>query len=150
MRLTSTAFADGDEIPMKYTHDGKDVSPPLAWTDVPNDAQSLALIVDDPDVPNGSFTHWVVVDLPPSAPGLPEAVTKLPAGRFGLNGWNHAAWNGPSPPRGRHHYVFRLLALDRELGLARPTKQELEVAIAGHVIDETTLTATYQRVVRIA
>jgi Raf kinase inhibitor-like YbhB/YbcL family protein len=145
MRLTSTAFAEGGEIPKKYTHDGSDVSPPLAWTGVPRDAQSLALVVDDPDAPSGIFTHWVLVDLPPTANELPEGVTKLPAGRVGVNGWSHTKWNGPAPPSGRHHYVFKLYALDRQLGLARPTKNELETAMAGHVLDETKLTATYQR-----
>jgi Raf kinase inhibitor-like YbhB/YbcL family protein len=145
MRLTSTAFADGDAIPSKYTKDGKDLSPPLTWSEVPRNAQSLALIVDDPDAPHGTFTHWVVVDLPPTSAGLAEGVSKLGGGRMGVNDWNHAAWNGPAPPSGRHRYNFKLYALDRAIDLAKPTRHQLEAAMAGHVLDETRLIGTYQR-----
>ena len=145
MRLTSPAFTDGGEIPNKYAKDGKDVSPPLIWSGAPEAAQSLALIVDDPDAPRGSWTHWVVIDLPPTTTGLPEGVTKVPGGRFGLNDWKRAQWDGPAPPKGRHRYVFKLYALDRKLGLPRPTKQEAEAAMAGHVLAEATLTGTYEK-----
>jgi len=145
MQISSTAFTEGGEIPRDYTSDGKNVSPPLSWNGVPESAKSLALIVDDPDAPSGAFTHWVVVDLPPTATELPEAVSKLPGGRLGVNDWKRAEWNGPAPPKGRHHYSFKLYALDRELGLAKPTKQELEAAMAGHVLAETKLTGTYQK-----
>ena len=144
MRLTSTAFTDGGEIPHRYAKHGEDVSPPLGWSGVPDGAQSLALIVDDPDAPRGSWTHWVVIDLPPTMTGLPEGVTQVPGGRIGLNDWKRARWNGPSPPEGRHRYVFKLYALDRDLGLARPTRHEAEAAMAGHVLAEATLTATYE------
>lgn len=145
MRLTSTAFTEGDEIPMQYTSDGEDVSPPLAWSGVPEDARSLALIVDDPDAPSGTWVHWLVHDLPASTRGLPEGTSAPPGGRLGLNSWKRTAWNGPAPPKGRHRYVFKLYALDRKLGLARPTKEELEAAMAGHVLDEAKLTGTYQK-----
>ncbi|HEX7840621.1 MAG TPA: YbhB/YbcL family Raf kinase inhibitor-like protein [Kofleriaceae bacterium] len=144
MHLTSTAFPDGGEIPNKYAKDGKDVSPPLIWSGVPEAARSLALIVDDPDAPNGTWTHWVVVDLPPTTAGIPEGAAKLPGGRVGLNDWKHAEWNGPAPPKGRHRYVFTLYALDRELGLARPTKHQAEAAMAGHVLAAARLTGTYE------
>lgn len=145
MRLTSTAFTEGGAIPSKYTSDGADVSPPLAWRGVPEGAQSLALIVDDPDAPRGTWVHWVLIDLPPTTTELAEAVERLPGGRTGLNDWKRAAWGGPAPPEGRHRYVFKLYALDRALGLARPTKQELEAAMAGHVLAEATLTGMYQK-----
>jgi Raf kinase inhibitor-like YbhB/YbcL family protein len=145
MRLTSSAFTEGGTIPSTYTDDGEDISPPLAWSDVPKDAQSLALIVDDPDAPRGTFTHWVLVDLPPQSRELPEDAAQLPGGRFGVNDFHRAAWNGPAPPSGRHRYVFKLYALDCALGLAKPTKHELEAAMAGHVLAETKLTGTYAR-----
>jgi Raf kinase inhibitor-like YbhB/YbcL family protein len=150
MRLTSTAFANGDEIPKKYTHDGSDVSPPLAWTDVPAGARSLALVVEDPDAPDPeapvrTWVHWVVTDLRPESQGLPEGAERI-AGHVGLNDWKHASWNGPSPPRGRHRYVFKLFALDRTLDLSHPTKAEVERAMQGHVLAESKLIGTYQRV----
>lgn len=144
MRLISPAFPDGGEIPGKYAKDGKDISPPITWSGVPEDARSLALIVDDPDAPSGSWTHWIVTDLPPTMRGLPEGMTKPPGGHVGLNDWKRARWNGPAPPRGRHRYVFKLFALDREIGLTRPTKHEVERAMAGHVLAEAKLTATYE------
>ncbi len=143
MRLTSPAFRDGGEIPEKYAKDGEDLSPPLTWSGVPAEALSLALIVDDPDAPRGTWTHWVVTDLPAAATGLDEGAT---VGHAGLNDWKHAAWNGPAPPRGRHRYEFKLFALDRELGLTRPTRHEVERAMAGHVLAEAKLTGTYQAV----
>ncbi len=150
MKLTSPAFRDGGEIPTKYTCDGIDVSPPLDWIDVPSQARSLALIVDDPDAPDPeapttTWVHWVIVDLPPTRQGLHESIGKLANGHVGLNDWKRAAWGGPCPPIGRHRYVFKLYALDRILELARPTKVELERAMAGHILAEATLVATYQK-----
>lgn len=145
MRLTSKAFTEGGEIPNKYASDGQNISPPLAWSDVPKEAKSLALIVEDPDAPSGTFVHWVIVDLPPTTKELPEGISKPRGGHVGLNDWKHAEWGGPAPPRGRHRYVFRLYALDRELGLAKPTKRELDAAIAGHVLAQASLTGTYQK-----
>ncbi len=146
MRITSSAFVDGGDIPRRYTHDGEDLSPPLAWVDVPDDAQSLALIVDDPDAPDPAaprrtWVHWVVADLPPDSPGLVEGAA--PPGRVGVNDWAHARWDGPSPPIGRHRYVFKLYALDRRLDLARPTKSELERAMRGHILAEAQLIGIY-------
>ena len=150
MRLTSSAFSDGGEIPIRYTCEGSDVSPPLAWRGVPDAARSLALIVDDPDAPDPAaptrvWVHWVVVDLPPEMTGLAEDVTQLAHGRIGENDWNRTRWGGPCPPIGRHRYVFKLYALDCRLELAHPTKHELERAMAGHVLAEATLIGTYQK-----
>jgi Raf kinase inhibitor-like YbhB/YbcL family protein len=149
MRLTSIAFSHGGEIPKKYTQDGADVSPPLAWNDVPPGTRSLALVVDDPDAPDPAapkrtWVHWVVTDLPPESHGLPEGAARVP-GRIGLNDWQHASWDGPAPPKGRHRYVFKLYALDRPLGLEHPTKADVERAMRGHVLAETTLIGTYQK-----
>ena len=151
MRLTSQAFHDGDAIPMKYTVEGLDVSPPLTWTGVPAGTHSLAIIVEDPDAPDPAapattpWVHWVVADLPPHLEGLPEDVRTLRHGRLGLNDWQNPAWNGPSPPKGTHRYVFRLYALDRTLDIDQPSKRELEFAMRGHVIADATLMGTYYR-----
>jgi Raf kinase inhibitor-like YbhB/YbcL family protein len=141
MRLTSPAFREGGEIPVRHASDGEDISPPLAWSGVPGDALSLALIVDDPDAPSGTWTHWIVTDLSPTLTSLGEGVT---AGHVGVNDWKRAAWNGPAPPRGRHRYEFKLFALDREIGLVRPTRHEVERAMTGHVLAEAKLTGTYE------
>jgi Raf kinase inhibitor-like YbhB/YbcL family protein len=151
MHLRSPAFRDGDDIPSKFTHDGADVSPPLEWDDVPEAAKSLALVVEDPDVadpsqPGRLWIHWIVVDLPPDSGGLAEGVRHLPNGVMGLNDWDRPHWNGPSPPKGRHHYIFKLYALDRRLGLARPTKYDLDRALtASVVLAEAKLVGLYQR-----
>ncbi len=150
MRLTSPAFRDGEEIPTKYTSEGINVSPPLAWNDVPRGTRSLALIVDDPDAPDpaepqATWVHWVIADLPPDRDHLHENLGKLARGHVGLNDWNRAAWGGPSPPIGRHRYFFKLYALDRVLELPRPTKADLERAMAGHILAEAALIGTYQK-----
>jgi Raf kinase inhibitor-like YbhB/YbcL family protein len=149
MHLTSTAFTDGSEIPMKYTQDGADVSPPLAWSDVPPGTRSLALVVDDPDAPDPAapqrtWVHWVVTDLPPDTNGLAEGAARVP-GRVGSNDWKRESWNGPKPPTGRHRYVFKLYALDRTLELEHATKADVERAMQGHVLAESKLIGTYEK-----
>ena len=145
MHLTSTAFHDGEAIPRQYTSDGANVSPPLAWDDVPPGAKSLALIVDDPDAPDGVWTHWILADVPPDQRGVAEGATR-PPGHVGKNDWNRSEWSGPAPPSGTHHYRFRLFALDRELGLDQPTKPELDRAIQGAlVLAEAKLVGTYRK-----
>ena len=154
VQLTSTAFGPGEAIPAIYTCDGKDVSPPLQWSDCPAGTLSLALIVDDPDAPDPAapkmtWVHWILYNIPPDAAGLPEAVIPrdLPSGtREGRNDWNRTGYGGPCPPIGRHRYFHKLYALDcvlPELGL--PGKSELEQAMAGHVLSEVQLMGTYQR-----
>ncbi len=149
LSLGSPAFASQGAIPGRFTCDGEDVSPPLAWSGAPAGTRSFALIVDDPDAPVGDWVHWVLYDLPATATGLPEAVTAktLPAGaREGLNGWRQPGWRGPCPPSGRHRYFHKLYALDIVLpDLNRPTKAALERAMAGHVLARTELVGTYQR-----
>ena len=108
MRITSTAFGHQSGIPTLYTCEGKDASPPLAWTDIPAGAKSLALIVDDPDAPDPAapkmtWVHWVLYNLPASNGGLPEGVKMLPAGTLeGVNDWKRTGYGGPCPPIGRH------------------------------------------------
>jgi Raf kinase inhibitor-like YbhB/YbcL family protein len=154
LRLTSTAFADGDSIPSKYTCEGRDSTPPLAWTGVPDRAKSLVLIVDDPDAPDPkaprmTWVHWVLYDLPTSATSLAEAADTngLPPGaKAGLNDWKRAQYGGPCPPVGRHRYVHKLYALDIELSeLRRPTKAQVETAMRGHILAETKLIGTYEK-----
>ena len=154
LALTSSAFPHGGEIPARYTCEGEDVSPPLAWSGLPAGTRSVALIVDDPDAPDPkapktTWVHWVLYDLPPGAGGLSEAVapSALPAGtREGVNDWKRTGWGGPCPPIGRHRYFFKLYALDAELpDLGRPTKARLEEAMQGHVLVKTELVGTYEK-----
>jgi len=152
--LTSPAFRDGESIPTKYTCDGADLVPPLAWSGVPVGTRSLALIVDDPDVPDPAapkrmWVHWVVYDIPPSANGISEGGggAGLPAGsKEGTNDWKRTAYGGPCPPIGRHRYFHKLYALDVALpDLETPTKAELEAAMQGHILSSAVLVGTYER-----
>jgi Raf kinase inhibitor-like YbhB/YbcL family protein len=153
MTITSPAFEANGEIPKGYTCDGKDVSPPLVWDEVPAEAKSLVLIVDDPDAPDPAapkmtWVHWVLYNLPANSTGLPEAVvsTALPTGAMeGNNDWKRSGYGGPCPPIGRHRYFFKLYALDTVLAdLNKPTKAKVQQFMAGHVIAEAQLMGTYQ------
>jgi Raf kinase inhibitor-like YbhB/YbcL family protein len=149
MRIESTAFAAGAEIPRAHTCEGDDISPPLRFADVPPAAKSLALIVDDPDAPDPAaprmtWVHWIAYDLPPTSSGIAQGAQA--GGRDGLNDWRRTGYGGPCPPIGRHRYFFKLYALDTLLGdLKQPTKQRLEKAMAGHVIARAELIGTYQK-----
>jgi Raf kinase inhibitor-like YbhB/YbcL family protein len=152
MRITSTAFNDQSPIPAVYTCEGKGISPPLAWSDLPAGTKSLALIVDDPDAPDPAapkmtWVHWVLYNLPATTSGLPEGLRALPAGtKEGLNDWKRTGYGGPCPPIGRHRYFHTLYALDDVLpDLRQPTKAKLKEAMKGHVIDEAQLMGTYQK-----
>jgi Raf kinase inhibitor-like YbhB/YbcL family protein len=153
-KLTSPAFAAGESIPERHTCQGADISPPLLWTDLPTGTRSLALIVDDPDAPDPAapkmtWVHWILYNIPPNTTGLPEAVTSsaLPAGTLeGINDWRRTGYGGPCPPVGRHRYFHKLYALDIELpDLATPTKEQLEKAMAGHILGHAELIGTYQK-----
>ena len=152
LAISSPAFTDGGAIPRKYTCEGTDVAPPLAWTGVPANAKSLVLVVDDPDAPDPAapkmtWVHWVLYDVPTSATGLPEGGAPLPPGtREGRNDWKRTGYGGPCPPIGRHRYFHKLYALDAVLGdLGTPTKASLESAMRGHVVAEAALVGTYQK-----
>jgi len=150
LQLTSPAFAEGANIPAAYTCDGKNISPPLAWSGVPQGARALALIVEDPDAPLGTYTHWVCYDLPPSLTALPEGVPleERPAvgGAQGKNDARQLGYTGPCPPSGSHRYLFILYALDRPTGLAPgATKKELLQALEGHILAQGQLMGRYQR-----
>lgn len=151
MRLYSSAFEDHAEIPAEYTCDGSDISPPLEWSGVPADTESLALIMDDPDAPDTAvpaniWVHWVVFNLPKMTTGLPAGIRDLPKqAKHGLNSWKRAAYGGPKPPSGTHRYAFKLYALDTMLELKQPTKHELEAAMHGHIVGQASLIGTYQQ-----
>ena len=152
LKLTSTALAHRGQIPSKYTCDGEDISPPLAWSGVPAEAKSLVLIVDDPDAPDPAapkmtWVHWVLYNIPPSASALPEAARQLPAGTLeGVNDWKRTGYGGPCPPIGRHRYFHKLYALDIILpDLGKPSKAKLEGKIKGHVIAQAELVGTYEK-----
>lgn len=152
LKLTSGAFSHNAEIPKKYTCDGQDVSPPLSWSGLPEGTKSLVLIVDDPDAPDPAapktiWVHWVLYNLPPEAGGLEEGVGRLPSGTFeGLNDWERIGYGGPCPPVGRHRYFHKLYALDTVLpDLKKPTKQQIEQAMQGHILERAQLVGTYQR-----
>ncbi len=154
LTLSSPVFADGGEIPAKHTCEGADVSPPLAWQGLPEGTRSLVLIVDDPDAPDPkapklTWVHWVLYNIPATAVGLPENAhaAGLPDGtQAGLNDWKRPGYGGPCPPIGRHRYFHKLYALDTVLGgLSRPTKAEVEAAMAGHVLAEAQLIGTYEK-----
>jgi hypothetical protein len=152
--VSSPKFSHQSEIPSLYTCEGKDISPPLAWSDAPDGTKSFALIVDDPDAPDPAapkrtWVHWVVYNLPASLKALPEDVKSrgLPEGaREGQNDWKRRGYGGPCPPIGRHRYVHKLYALDTLLpeveGLP---KAELEKAMQGHVLAKAELVGTYEK-----
>jgi Raf kinase inhibitor-like YbhB/YbcL family protein len=143
MKLTSASFRDGQPIPRQFTCDGAGVHPQLGISDVPEGAKSLALIVDDPDAPNGDFVHWVVFNMDPATSEIPEA--SVPPGSVeGRTSLNRPGWTSPCPPSGTHHYQFKLYALDAMLGLmASSTKKDLADAMEGHVVGQTMLVGTY-------
>ncbi len=148
--LMSSAFAQGESIPRKYTCDGDDISPPLQWEGSPQDTQSFALIADDPDAPMGTWVHWVLYNLPAGARALSEAIpsdAELPDGsRHGQNSWQRLGYGGPCPPSGTHRYFFKLYALDTMLDLAAgASKERLLQAMEGHILAQTELMGVYSR-----
>jgi len=156
LQMTSTAFAEGQPIPEKHTCQGRDLSPPLKWTNAPANTRSFALIADDPDAPDPkapkmTWVHWVLYDLPATTIELAEDLAKTPAlpngAKQGLTDFKRTGYGGPCPPPGgAHRYFFKLYALDAVLDL-KPgaTKKELLKAMEGHVLAEGQLMGTYQR-----
>lgn len=149
--LKSSAFAPGSEIPKKHTCDAEDVSPALEWNAPPQRTVSFALVMDDPDAPNGTWVHWVMWNLPAGAHELPEGVKKrdpLEDGtRQGRNSFGKVGYNGPCPPHGKpHRYFFRLYALDEKLDLTPGSSNVvLQQAMQGHIIVEADYMGTYKR-----
>jgi hypothetical protein len=143
MRLTSSAFEPGADIPRRFTCDGRDISPRLALHDIPAGARSLVLVMDDPDAPGGTWDHWVAYDIP-VGDVIEEGVRRL--GVAGRNSWGRTGYGGPCPPRGTHRYIFAVYALDTSLGLpAGAEKANVLQAIEGHVLAEARLMGRYAR-----
>jgi len=150
IKLTSSAFKDGDMIPSRYTCDGEEVSPALAWSGAPEGTKSIALISDDPDAPMGTWVHWVIFNIPPDSRGLPEDVSRdktLRDGSIqGINDSREIGYGGPCPPSGTHRYYFKIYALDTRLKLSPGiTKNQLLEAMKGHVLGEGQLMGKYKR-----
>ncbi len=153
--LRSPAFEHHGDVPSRHTCDGEDMSPPLAWDEVPRDTRSLVLVVDDPDAPDPRapqrvWVHWIVYGIAPDARRLDEGASPggLPDGaREARNDFGRTAWGGPCPPIGRHRYFFRLHALDVALDDLGPAagRREVEAAMQGHVLATAELMATYER-----
>ena len=144
MKITSSAFQEGGNIPSKFTCDGGDRSPPLQIAEIPSSAKSLALIVDDPDAPSGLFTHWIVWNISPQTNGIAEG--SAPKGVQGTSDFGKSGYGGPCPPSGTHRYYFKVFALDRELNLPSGTKRnQLDAAIKGHVVAQGELMGRYSR-----
>ena len=150
MLLTSSAFGAGEMIPKQYTCDGKNVSPALSWTDIPEGTKSLALICDDPDAPGGTWVHWVLFNFPAETAGIPEQVPPLRSlengASQGINDFRRIGYGGPCPPGGTHRYYFKLYALDSFLesdpGI---TKNELLEIMDTHILAETELMGRFRR-----
>jgi len=151
LTVSSKVFQEGGKIPAKYTCDGQDVSPPLAWSEPPVGTESFALIMNDPDAPGGVFTHWVLFNIPSDNRQLPEAVptqAKLPSGALqGKNNFGRIGYGGPCPPPGRpHRYQFIIYALDQPLDLtAGASEKQVLDAMERHILAQGQLTGTYQR-----
>jgi Raf kinase inhibitor-like YbhB/YbcL family protein len=149
--ISSSSFPEGADIPKKFTCDGADVSPELSWTEPPPGTQSFTLIADDPDAPSGTWTHWVLFDLPAATTSLAEGVNKideLPGGeRQGRNDFRKIGYNGPCPPPGKpHRYFFKIYALNGKLNL-KPgaSKQEVEQAMEGRILGKAEWMGKYRR-----
>jgi Raf kinase inhibitor-like YbhB/YbcL family protein len=145
LTLTSDAFANGQSIPAKYTCKGKNISPALAWTEPPAGTQSLALIMDDPDAPGGTWVHWVLFNIPVGTRTLPEDlhVSDISVGK---NSWGDMRYGGPCPPGGTHRYFFKLYALDSNLSLSPgATKDQVLKAMDGHTLAQGELVGTFSR-----
>ena len=144
MKITSSAFQEGGNIPSKFTCDGSDSSPPLQIAEIPLSAKSLVLVVDDPDAPSGLFTHWIVWNISPQTNAIAEG--SAPKGVQGTSDFDKSGYGGPCPPSGTHRYYVKIFALDRELDLPRSTKRnQLDAAIKGHVVAQGELMGRYSR-----
>jgi len=150
--LESPAFSHNGEIPAKYTCEGADISPPLHWKGAPEGTKSFAIIVDDPDAPDPqapktTWVHWVLYNIPGDMTALPEDVRGLPReAHQGVNDWKKLGYRGPCPPIGRHHYHYKIYALDTMLPeLNGTSKKELEKAMHGHILEHAELVGTYKK-----
>lgn len=151
LTLTSTAFARGSEIPHRYTCEAEDISPALSWSGAPAGIKSFAMIVDDPDAPRGTWTHWLIWNIPGTATGVsentPKTETLAEGARQGSNDFKRIGYNGPCPPPGKpHRYAFKLYALSAPLDLkAGASKSDLEAAMKPHILAHTEYIGIFKR-----
>ncbi|MGA2934633.1 MAG: YbhB/YbcL family Raf kinase inhibitor-like protein [Methanomicrobiales archaeon] len=149
--VSSDAFSGDGQIPVVYTCDGTDISPPLSWAPVPQRTASIALLVTDPDAPGGTFIHWTVYNIPPGTRGIPAGApgkNVLPAGSLeGVNDMGRPGYGGPCPPRGKpHHYHFTVYALDSTIHLTgKRDGRMLADAVTGHILAQGELVGMYRR-----
>lgn len=144
MTITSTVFQNDDLIPKEYGYEGRNINPPLTFSEVPVEAKSLALIVEDPDAPNGVFTHWILYNMSPATLQIMEG--QIPKGaKQATNDFGLQAYGGPKPPSGTHHYEFKLFALDTMLVDIRPDdrREEIYTLMEGHAIDQAQITGLF-------
>jgi Raf kinase inhibitor-like YbhB/YbcL family protein len=144
LAISSPTFKHNESIPKKYTCDGENISPPLKIKNIPMNAKSLALILDDPDAPGGTFTHWIAWHISPKKTQISEGEK----GKIseGLNGLGQKGYFGPCPPSGTHHYHFKLYALDSDVDISEKSKKkDLLIAMKSHTIQSATLIGTYSR-----
>ena len=145
MQLKSPAFSQNGIVPAKYTCDGQNISPPLQIAETPENAKSLVLICDDPDAPGKTWTHWTVWNIDPTTTEIVEGKTSAGSTQ-GVTDFGEVGYGGPCPPSGTHRYFFKLYALDTSLNIPYQAKKEdIEKAMAGHVIDQAQLTGVYSR-----
>jgi len=143
VRVSSNAFQNNELIPIKYTCDGKRISPNLHFSDIPEHTQSLVLIMDDPDAPSGNFVHWVVFNLPPETSDFTDS--QIPDGIVGKNSLNQNNYCPPCPPSGQHHYFFKLYALDAMINLDQnATRQDVTHTMQKHVVAQAELIGLYR------
>jgi len=150
MIIKSPVFENGGFIPSKYTCDGEDISIPLKFEDVPKNAKTLAIIMDDPDAPVGTFVHWVIYNIPAQIGSLPEGIPNIPELEYnilqGVNDFGKIGYGGPCPPYGAHRYFIKAYALDIELNIQPGIdKKRLLDLIKDHIIDEAVLMGIYER-----
>lgn len=148
--VSSGAFKDGDQMPLRHGYRNENLSPAISWSGVPAQAKSIAMICDDPDAPGGDWVHWVIFNIPATASGLPEGVKhgdRLPDGAIqGTNDFHKVGYDGPAPPSGVHRYYFKVYALDSMLDLKpRATKKELLRAMSGHILGEGSVMGRFRR-----
>lgn len=144
MEIISPAFRNGGMIPLEYTCEGASINPELQFLDVPENTQSLVLLVEDPDAPTKIWAHWVVFNMPADCKGIPE--NSEPDGIEGISSGGTLGYEGPCPPVGEHHYIFRLFALDNKPAIPEESDRRMLLNyIKGHVIEEATLVGTYER-----
>lgn len=150
LSLTSPQFTHGGNIPSRYTCDAQNYSIPLHWENIPSNTKSLVLIMDDPDAPMGTWDHWLLFNIPPTAHALDENIQSLPAGtQSGHNSFGNNVYGGPCPPDREHRYFFKLYALDTTLDLPEgSTKAQIEKAMQGHILEQTELMGRYDRIAR--